>query len=59
MERECEVIHEEVLTHSNVVHRINGWRGEARVIVTVKIGAETYECNQIVSLRLKKPEPED
>jgi hypothetical protein len=59
MERDCEVLNEEMITHPTVVHKVNGWRAEARIMVLVKIGSETYECEKIVSLRLKKHESED
>ena len=51
--KQMEVLHEEVVTHVDVVRRINGWRGEARVMGNVKIGNRFYEFNQVVSLRLK------
>lgn len=55
-ETNCEVMHEEVVTHSPVNRKVNGWRGEARVIVHVVINGNDYEANQVITLRFKPSE---
>ena len=51
-----DVIHEEIITHPDAVHRVNGWRGEARVMGIVKINGRDYRFDQVISLRLHDPD---
>jgi predicted Zn-dependent protease len=54
-----EVLHEEIITHPDAIHRVNGWRGEARVMGAVRVNGRTYEFDQVVSLRLRDPDRDD